>query len=127
MKKILQTTKIIIIALIFTVAINWVSAAYIAKPSCVAPSCNTPAMINTGASAQARMGSVAVGTSGTGSGKLYVNGSLSADSMVVSNIAVVTGDMMSNHLYFTPDAFSPSYTSNELCIMTATKQVIKCN
>lgn len=127
MKKFLQTTKIVIIALVFTVAINWVSAAYIAKPTCVPPACNTPAMINSGATAQTRLGSMALGTAGTGEGKLFVNGSMSADSVVVSNIAVVTGDLMSNHLYFTTDAFNPLSTSNELCIMTATKQVIKCN
>lgn len=127
MKKYLQKIKIIIIALVLTIGINWASAAYIAKPTCTPPACNTTGMINSGATAQARMGGVAVGTSGTGEGILYVNGGLSSDSMAVSNMFIVTGDMMMNHLYFTPDAFNPAYTSNELCIMTATKQIIKCN
>lgn len=128
MKKYLSKIKIIIIALVLTIGINWVSAAYIPKPSCTPPSCDAPSFINSGESAQFRMGGLTIGPSGSaGEGLVYVNGSLSADGMVVSNMYVATGDILTNHLYFTSDAFSSGYVSNELCIMTTTKQVVKCN
>jgi hypothetical protein len=132
MKSIIQKTKIILIAFALLFTLNWANASFRPRPTnCTPPNCDAPVVLNTGPSSQSVLGDLTIGTSTIrpNYADLDVQGSLSADSLIVSGMTVVTGNMMFNNLYFKPgQSFNgqPFAVSNALCIITTTKQVVRC-
>lgn len=149
MKKIFKNLKFIIIALIFTVAINWVSAAYVSKPSAVDPAGNL-VPINTGNVSQQVLGPLAIGsTSMVGGGflgsqkvMLYVNGDSYFQKLAILDGEIYqTGSLYSNNMYLknlrnlytvstggstTGGSSSTVYVDQSLCIDT-NKEVVICS
>lgn len=120
MKKIFKNLKFVIIALIFTIAINWASAAYVSKPGAVDPAGNiTP--INTGNQVQNILGPLSIGsTTMVGGGvmgqganaqtvKLYVFGSSYFKKLnVMEGEIYQTGSLTADGLYLNnPRSLAP--------------------
>ncbi|MFA7192099.1 MAG: hypothetical protein WC089_02255 [Candidatus Paceibacterota bacterium] len=141
MKKILHTIKILIIALVFTVAINWVSAAYTPKPSVSDPASNLGPVINTGNKVQNIWGSLSLGTTASSGSTLNVYGNSYIKSLGIWGNFAQVGSVYSNELYIwdiqdpyglsvstgggSSGSSSSVYTLESLCIDT-NKEIIIC-
>jgi hypothetical protein len=124
MKKLFQTLKIITLALVLTVGINWASATYTSRPSVAPTGGNTPAPLNIGSSAQARLGALALGTTNmpASGAALDVYGSVIADSIASFANTVVTGNVTANSLTLP----GLSGAGNQSLCVTGSGDVVAC-
>ena len=124
MKKLFQTLKIITLALVLTVGINWASATYISRPTVAPTGGNTPAPLNVGSSPQARLGALALGTINmpASGASLDVYGSIIADSIASFANTVVTGNVTANSLSLP----GLSGTGNQSLCVTGSGDVVAC-
>lgn len=98
MKKLFQTLKIVVLALVLTAGINWASATYISRPGVAPTGGNTPAPLNIGSAPQSRIGNLALGTANAPAANLDVYGSIIANSIASFANTTVTGNVTASSL-----------------------------